>query len=166
MSNTRYKYTDTELATIVQESKSWAEVCRKIGAKPATGSQTYIKSRAVKAGIDFSHFTGRAWNKGTRQPSKRELNYYLVLDGPFVRSNYLKERLIKDGVKVHRCEECGLTEWQGKPIPIELDHINGVHNDNRLNNLRILCPNCHAQTPTYCAKNRLKPLGGMQTRNV
>ena len=51
------------------------------------------------------------------------------------------------------CEECGLAVWNGRPIPLELDHVNGRYTDNRLENLRILCPNCHAQTPTYRAKN-------------
>jgi 5-methylcytosine-specific restriction endonuclease McrA len=57
--------------------------------------------------------------------------------------------LINEGIKEHKCELCGITEWNGKPAPIELDHINGKHTDNRIENLRILCPNCHAQTPTW-----------------
>ena len=78
---------------------------------------------------------------------------YLV-ENSVVQSFKLKGRLIAEGLKEHKCECCGITEWNGKPAPIELDHINGNHHDNRLENLRILCPNCHAQTDTYRGKNK------------
>jgi Zn finger protein HypA/HybF involved in hydrogenase expression len=67
---------------------------------------------------------------------------------------HLKRRLISLGLLNYYCAnpECGLTEWLGKPISLQLDHINGVNNDNRLENLRLLCPNCHSQTDTYSGK--------------
>lgn len=66
----------------------------------------------------------------------------------------LKDRLIRDGIKEYRCEICGINEWQGKPIVLQLHHINGNHKDNKLENLQLLCPNCHSQTENYCSKNR------------
>lgn len=88
-----------------------------------------------------------------------------------VRTNALKWRLIREGIKRRRCESCGRNEWSGRPIPLELDHINGRREDNRLDNLRVLCPNCHAQTDTYRGRNIglaalswSGPGGGMQTR--
>lgn len=149
----RIKHTDEEIADAVLASMSWAGVCRIIGVKPATGAQTHIKSRAVKAQIDFSHFTGQGWRKNRRFNPRRSVQDYLTLDGLYIKSHELKLRLIKSGLKEARCEICKLDQWQQLPIPLELDHINGNHDDNRFENLRILCPNCHAQTSTYCSKN-------------
>ncbi len=70
-----------------------------------------------------------------------------------LKSANLRKRLIAEGLKEARCEICKLDEWLGRPIPLQLDHINGDRTDNRLENLRLLCPNCHAQTDTYCGKN-------------
>jgi len=80
------------------------------------------------------------------------LSEILVKDSIY-QSNKLRKRLIKAGLKSHQCETCGLVEWLGSPIPLELDHINGDKHDNRLPNLRIICPNCHALTDTYRGKN-------------
>lgn len=79
---------------------------------------------------------------------KKPIEYYLT-ENSCASSNSLKKRLIKEGYKENKCEICGITEWMGKPLILQLDHINGNHSDNRLNNLRILCPNCHSQTETW-----------------
>ena len=76
---------------------------------------------------------------------------HLKLGIPFGR--LVRERLFSLGIKQYKCECCGLTEWRGKPIQIQVHHINGNRNDNRLENLQVLCPNCHAQTENYQAKN-------------
>ena len=73
--------------------------------------------------------------------------------GSLKKTSYLKARLIREGVKDARCESCNGTQWEGEPIPLELDHVNGKRDDNRLENLRLICPNCHAQTPTYRGRN-------------
>lgn len=137
------KYTKEYLEPIVLSSKSWAEVCRKIGIKPNSGSQSHIKSRAVKFVIDFSHFTGMGWNKGGISVNRRDVSWFLKENFP-VGSDYLKKRLLKEKLKEHVCEDCGLAEWMGKPIPLELHHIDKNHNNNFFSNIKIVCPNCHA----------------------
>ena len=65
----------------------------------------------------------------------------------------LKIRLISEKVKENKCEECGITEWNNKPLTLQIHHINGIHNDHRINNLKLLCPNCHLQTENYAGAN-------------
>jgi 5-methylcytosine-specific restriction endonuclease McrA len=80
-----------------------------------------------------------------------------ILDGlhPSYQTYKLKNRLIKEKILENICSECGLNEWNNKPINLELDHINGVRTNHKLENLRLLCPNCHSQTDTYRSKNRI-----------
>ena len=147
----RHTYTKEILEPLIKESYSWSEVARKLNVSFNTGTQTHIKKRSIDFNLDFSHFTGRAWNKGmTFIPKPNE--EYFIKNGN-INSNRVRIQLFKRGLKEKRCEKCGLTEWNNQPIPLEVDHINGIYNDNRIENLRILCPNCHAQTPTYKSKN-------------
>ena len=77
----------------------------------------------------------------------------LLVDGRLGKTDRLRRRLIAEGLKAHECEICRLDRWNGRPIPLELDHVNGKRDDNRLSNLRVVCPNCHAQTETYRGRN-------------
>jgi hypothetical protein len=72
-------------------------------------------------------------------------------------SYHLKNRLLKEGVLQAVCANCQLAQWLGRPIPLELDHIDGIRDNNQIENLRVLCPNCHALTPTYRARNTRHP---------
>lgn len=107
----------------------------------------------------------RSWSKGlTRQTDERLRNagdaraipIQDILSGKYPRfsTNHLKQRLLRDGLVKNSCSLCGISEWMGKNIVCELDHINGNRHDHRLENLRMLCPNCHSQTKTYCGKNK------------
>ena len=149
----RYTYSEEELREAVKTSTSIRQVLDKLNIAPAGGNYQTTNRRIQKLDIDISHFSGQAWNKGRVIGPKRPIEEYLK-ENSVVQSFKLKNRLITEGLKQHKCECCGITEWMGKPTPIELDHINGNHHDNRLENLRILCPNCHAQTDTYRGKNK------------
>ena len=146
-------YTDEDFIKAVEESGSLRQVLQKLSLREAGGNYQCAKDRIKKLNLDTSHFHGMGWNKGKKLPPKKTIESYLV-DGKLVQSNNLKKRLINEGLKEHKCEECGITHWNGKITPIELDNVNGNRYDNRLENLRLLCPNCHAQTETYRGKNK------------
>jgi hypothetical protein len=138
----------------VRTSRSLAQALAKLGFKPQGGAQRTLKKRIEQMGLDTSHLLGEAWRRGSSVPvvPAKPLRELLV-DGRFMQTNHLKRRLIEEGVKEAKCSACGRGSWNGRPIPLELDHINGRRDDNRLGNLRILCPNCHAQTDTYRGRN-------------
>lgn len=142
-----------EINQIIKESTSISQVLNKLGLKAAGGNYRTFDRFVKKNNVDISHFTGQLWSKGKQLPPKKDLEEYLC-EGVKITSYRLKQRLIRENIFEQKCSICNMDEWMGKPIPLELDHINGNHDDNRLENLRIICPNCHAQTDTYRAKNR------------
>jgi len=145
---------DLEIADAVSTSRSLAQVLAKLGIRPG-GNQARLRERIGQMELDTSHFVGQGWRTGTRIPSipPKPLDELLV-DGRCVSTTAsLRKRLISEGLKAQRCESCLRSIWNDRPISLELDHVNGRREDNRLENLRILCPNCHAQTDTYRGKN-------------
>jgi len=148
------KYTDEELRQAVATSASIREVLSKLGLVEAGGNYSVVRDRIRQHQFDTAHFHGQGWRKGSIKPvqTAREIATYLVKDQS-CRSSHLRLRLLREGLKQAVCEICTQTEWQGQPIPLELDHINGDNSDNRLENLRLVCPNCHALTLTYRGKN-------------
>lgn len=146
--------TDEQITAAVKSSRSLAEVLVKLGFKPGGSRQTALKERIQELRLDTSHFMGQGWRKGswTLVIPRVSLSDLLV-EGRFVVTNRLKWRLIREGLREPACEVCDRREWNGRPIPLELDHINGRRDDNRIDNLRVLCPNCHAQTETYRGRN-------------
>lgn len=150
---------DDDLRAAVRASRSYAEVGRRLGYAPSGGIHRFLKAHIHRVGADVSHFTGRAWNRGgsTVCAPVRPLDELLAY-GSGASSATVRRRLIKEGLKEGRCERCGRSEWLGNPLPLQLHHVDGDHLDNRLDNLRILCPNCHAITETWCGRNR-KPAG-------
>lgn len=145
-----------KLEEIVKNSFSKAQVLTSLGIVAAGGNYKTLDKFIYLYNLDTSHFTGKIWNQGKRfRPFGKvaSLKDILIENSLYGSSNNLRKKLIKEGIKIHKCECCGLEEWLNKKIPLELDHINGINNDHRLGNLRLLCPNCHALTPTYRGKN-------------
>ncbi len=149
------KYTFEILSPIVAKSLSFAEILRHLGLKQTGGSQTNIKKLVVEYEIDFSHFLGRARNQGENHrggPEKTPADEILVIRDSLARpveAFKLRRALLEISIP-YRCAWCGLEDiWNDKPLNLTIDHINGHRYDNRRENLRFLCPNCHSQTPTF-----------------
>ena len=129
------------LRAAVATNKSIAAVARALGLAARGGNYQTLRHHIARLDLDVSHHTGALWNKGT-------------LKVPYNRRNARNVRAFLISECGHRCWECGLDKWQGQPIPLEVDHINGDHYDNSQENLRILCANCHSLTPTFRNKKR------------
>ncbi len=145
------KKVDIEVFSLaVRNSFSVAEALRKLGRKPRDGGQyEWFYRWAKRFGVFYNHFLGKASLKGRAAKNRRP-----VLEWRHKGSHAVRLGLIRDGIKKPQCEICHITHWQGKKTPLELHHIDGNRNNWTLNNLQILCPNCHAQTSNYCSKNR------------
>lgn len=153
------KFTKEELEEIVKSVLSIAEICRRLDIRPVGGNYKTIKKYINLYDIDISHFTGQGWNTGLRyKPINKiiDISEILVENSTYTSTHHLKIRLIKEGLKENKCEICKIERWFDKPLSFHLDHVNGNNMDNRLTNLRILCPNCHSQTSTYCGSNKNK----------
>jgi hypothetical protein len=156
----KYKFTEEQIKDAVQQSLSIASVCRVLGIRPCGGNYKTLHHKIKKWSIDTSHFTGQGWNVGLKfnPHPKQPLNEILVQNSSYLTGTKLKKRLINEGLKKNVCEVCDLDSWMDKPIILELNHINGNNLDHRLENLQILCPNCHSQTSTHRGKNKLSAL--------
>jgi hypothetical protein len=129
---------------------------RKLGLRPAGGNHRTLHKLIARYGISTDHFDPNWTRRGPRRETATPLEDILVDHSTYNRGN-LKRRLYEAGLKVRRCELCGQGEtWDGRAMSLILDHINGIATDNRLTNLRIVCPNCSATLDTHCGrKNRL-----------
>jgi hypothetical protein len=146
-------YTDEALAAAVASSVSVAGALRLLGVPVTGGQHAHLARRIRRAGIDTSHFTGQAHNRGKPSPGRRDpLSVLVVLpagsDRP--KTHHLRAALEHSGVP-HLCALCGCgPEWRGQALTLMVDHIDGDWLNNLLENLRYLCPNCHSQTSTWC----------------
>lgn len=142
---------------IVKQADSYSDICRLCGLVPLSGNHDTAKRRVIELQADTSHFgkNQRVKNIDTLNSIRKviPLKDILVKDSVYHRGS-LKRRLITEGLLVERCSKCGLENiWNNEPITLQLDHINGDNIDNRIENLRLLCPNCHSQTETFGSRN-------------
>ena len=144
------KYTKEILADTVRQSISYAQVLRKLGLKEVGGNFSHMKKRITKEGIDTSHFVKYTYYLRGGQNKKRwEEILVKHEDGQREGASRLRRALMELG-REYFCEECRLgNEWNGKSITLEVDHKNRDWLDNRPDNLRFLCPNCHSQHPNH-----------------
>lgn len=144
----RKNYTKEQIYKAVNENTSIAGFLRDLGLQPKGHNYNTAKDLIHKHQLDVSHWTGQAWAKGKR----------LKQDGGYARPNQIKKHLIED--RGHKCESCGLDIWLGQSIVLELDHIDGDRTNNLYSNLKLLCPNCHSQTPTWRRQKKSIGAGG------
>ena len=148
-------FTEPELREAVASSRCYAEVLRRLGRRPAGGNHATIKRYVARWDISTEHFDLAAIRREVRNRARKPLAEIMVEHSTYHRG-HLKRRLLAEGVKRPECELCGQgATWRGRPLALILDHINGVPDDHRLENLRIVCPNCAATFDTHCGrKNR------------
>lgn len=143
-----YGVAEDEFKQIVAESQSYAEVFRRLGRAGSGAAYPRMRKTVREMGLSVEHFV-------KPRPSRLIPLSKVLVRGRRYNGAGLKKRLVSLGIFAEKCGKCEMgPEWQGEPITLHLDHINGVRDDNRLFNLRLLCPNCHSQTETWGAKRR------------
>jgi hypothetical protein len=153
----RRSWTVEQLEAAVTDERSLAGVPRRLGLRAAGGNYVHVTSFIRSRGLSTQHFTGSAHLRGRKNPHPWRTPIERVLvAGLLFQSSHLRKRLLAEGLLPAQCATCGGTQWRGHRIPLELDHIDGDRYNNNLTNLRVLCPNCHALTPTY--RGRYKAL--------
>jgi hypothetical protein len=155
----RRRYTDQEARDAIAASLSFSEALRRLGMRPAGGNHRTLKLVAERLDVSTEHFDPHAAQRDALLAASRPipLERILVRGSTYHRST-LKRRLYRAGLKKRACELCGQGEiWCGRPMSLIIDHVNGEATDNRLENLRIVCPNCAATLETHCGKALRRP---------
>lgn len=143
----KYIWDETELKKVVKDCVSYREVLRKLNIPTSGNNSSTLKRKIKEYNISTEHFTFHSRQQSTKKPVE-----VFLLKNTQIASSKLKEKLFSSGLKKNICEICGTSSWLGKRLNCQLHHINGDNTDNRLENLQILCPNCHSQTDNYCGQ--------------
>lgn len=155
MENKIYKLSDEQFVELLKNSSTISEVLFKLGYSVKGNSWGFakIRQRMSDLNLDGSVFKGKS--PITKYGSLHKVNASDILQPNCKHArSVLRRYVIKNNLIPYRCAICGCVEWQGRTLSLELDHINGINNDNRIENLRFLCPNCHSQTTTYGSRNQ------------
>ncbi len=149
-------WTEKELRSAIISSRSIAQALIKLGLKPKGGNYQQFNKYVRIFSLDVTHFLGRGWKKGLSVPQKSKLPLEVILTKESDYQSFkLKKRLFSAKLKPEHCELCGWSKRTNNGyLPLELDHINGDHRDNRLENLRVLCPNCHSLQPGHRGRTK------------
>lgn len=151
------KYEKKFFEEIIKKSKNYVDVCKNLNLGTTYGNRQTIKKYVELYNLDVSHFYTPIPKSKGHFKAKNLFNEILVENSTYIYTTTLKNKLYKLKIKERKCELCGQDEeWRGKKISLILDHINGDNKDNRLENLRIVCPNCNATLDTHCGKNKNK----------
>lgn len=145
----KYNWNKDEIETAVKTSISYIEVLRKLKVNERGRNAETLKKKIKEYGISTTHFTGRA--RVYRNGKERSIQDYFTRNST-LQSSKVRIRLVKEGIVDYKCAICGLSMWRGKPIVLQLHHIDGDNHNNSLENLQLLCPNCHSQTDNYCGR--------------
>lgn len=162
----KVNYTKELLETNVKDCYSFAELCRRLGLKPEGSNPKTLRKKMDEFGVDYSHFTGKRWNANPNNPVYRGKYLPNLCEHSSLSTSSAKELVFKLGLKENKCERCGRSEWLGEPLVCELHHINGDSTDNRIENLQILCPNCHSQTDNFRGRNTSKKVVSAQEETL
>ena len=154
MDNKIYELSDNDFTNLVKSCLNISEVLFKLGYTTTGNSWGYslIRRRMEELGLSGKTFRGKEALIKKSTENKIDSKKLLCTGSKHNRS-VLKRFILKNKLLPYNCAICGIKRWKGKELSLELDHINGINNDNRLENLRFLCPNCHSQTITYGARN-------------
>ena len=166
MKNTRakrskiWKLTKEEIQNALDSLNSYTEILEKFNLNPYSGMRNTFMFRIKEEGYDLSKFekNSNEYKKSIcigkfSKDNKKDLSSILTENSSYSRV-HLKKRLVSENILENKCSECSIYDvWNNKPISLQLDHINGIRNDNRIKNLRLLCPNCHSQTHTFSGRN-------------
>lgn len=148
-------FSDEEFVEIVHNSVSFAEVRKKTGYKTTNSYVSpAIKNRIAELNIDISHFVPSSIRQKKAPYVRYTMEEILVENSGYCGSTTLKRRLVSAGYMDNVCACCGLKTWDGKELALQVHHVNGVNNDNRIENLQLLCPNCHSQTDFFGGRSK------------
>lgn len=156
------KLNDSEILEILENSTSISDFLRKIGYKTNTGGgYKILHKECIKRNLDISFYKKKfrlnTNNKISNKLKKIPIEEILIENSKYENRTRLKERLIKEKILEYKCIECENNgEWRGKKLSLQLNHKNGINNDNRIENIEFICPNCHSQTENYAGKNKIK----------
>jgi hypothetical protein len=151
-------WSDEQFLTAVAKHTNFTDVIRELGLRPAGGNHLTMKAHAARLGADTSHFNVERRVRGLRvyrETTRRAFAEIFCVDSRV--SKTIVRRYAVRVIPPTHCETCGNGgEWQGRPLTLQLDHVNGKYDDNRLENLRWLCPNCHSQTETFAGRGSVR----------
>lgn len=144
-----------EAEKIVKECYSIADFCRKVGWQPRGDNYKIFHKYVKQYNLDISHFTGNKTNLNNLLNVGISKEEFFKKD-KLIKACDIKKKIFKEGLKENKCEICGLTEWLNNPIKLQIHHIDGDHMNNEIENIQLLCPNCHSQTENFAGRKNKK----------